>query len=338
VKALVAADCKSAQSPEAVAVLRQLGGYTAVIERAAVARLAGLPGNPRLSDDMRQRIQRGVRSRVADARVQVQAYINNTVIAPAGKAQGSWTPVVDGSPVATVSGRRAPLPLGSHAEVILTAPRLRLTGRLDLLRVTEAGAHITDYKTGAGSPCHAEQLQMYALLWDLDRDANPGGRSTASLTAAYPGHDVVFPIPSEPELRDFEKQVAASIHEADAELSADVPRAAPSAENCRNCGIRHLCDTYWTTIVPDPSSLPDKTKFDCQGLVGPQIGQHSWWLHPDGPDREKLLVQAPPSGPELPSGRHVRILGLRIDADPESVVTMASINAFSEVFRMTPAS
>ena len=336
VKALVAADCESAQSPEAVTVLRQLGGYTAVIERAAEARLAALPGNPRLNDDSRHRIQRGLRNKVADARVQVQAFITNAVIAPGGKAHEAGTPAAGRAPGAAVSGERAPLSLGLHAEVTLTVPQLRLTGRVDLLRIAEPGAHITDYKTGAESPSHAEQLRLYALLWDLDRDTNPGRRPVAGLTAAYPGRDAAIPVPGEPELRDIEKQIAVSIGEADAELAATTPRAVPSAENCGNCQVRHLCDAYWSTVAPDPSDLPDEARFDCQGMVGTANGPRSWWLHVDGPAQSKLLIQAPESGPELRPGHHVRILGLRIDADPDSRVTVASMNALTEVFRLSP--
>lgn len=339
VRALVAARCESAQSPEAVNVLRQLGGYTVVIERAAEARLKGLPGNPRLSNDLRQRIQRGLRDRVGDARVQVQAYISGAVIAPCGKEHGPGTPAAIGAPGAAVSGGRSPLSLGSHAEVILTAPQLRLTGRVDLLRIAESGAHITDYKTGAESPGHADQLRLYALLWDLDRDANPGRRPVASLTIAYPGHDVAVPVPGGPALRDIENQVAASIDEADAELATAVPRAVPSAENCVHCDVRHLCDAYWSTVAPDPSALPDQARFDCQGAVGTQYGQHSWWLHPEGSGHPAILIQVPPTGHELPPGHSVRILGLRIDADPESRATMASMNSATEVFRLSqPAS
>jgi hypothetical protein len=336
VKALVAAGCGSAQSPEAVNVLRQLGGYTAVIERAAETRLASLQGNPRLSDDLRQRIQRGLRGRVADARVQVQAYISNAIITPGRSTHEGGPSAATSVPGADTPGARVPLSRGTHTEVMLTALELRLTGRLDLLRVSEAGAHITDYKTGAGSPSHAEQLRLYALLWDLDRDANPRRRPVVSLTAAYPGRDTAIPVPGEAELRNIEKQVTASIDLADAELASDVPRAVPSAENCVNCEVRHLCDAYWTTVVPDPSGLPDGARFDCQGVVGTAHGPHSWWLHPYGPDRAKLLIQAPQSGRELLPG-HVRILGLRLDGDTDSTVTVASMNAMTEVFRLTPA-
>jgi PD-(D/E)XK nuclease superfamily len=334
-KALVAAGCESA-SPEAVTVLRQLGGYTAVIERAAEARLAGLQGNPRLNDDSRQRIQLGLLAKVADARVQVQVFTSNAVIAPGGEMRQARTPAAASAPGTAVPGERAPLSLGSHAEVTLRAPHLRVTGRVDLLRITESGVHMTDYKTGAESPGHAEQLRLYALLWNLDHDANHARRPVASLTAAYPGRDVAIPVPGDPELRDIEKETAASIGEADAELRAAKPRAVPSAENCGNCDVRHLCDAYWSTVAPDPLDLPDEARFDCQGTVGAANGLHSWWLHVNGSAQSQLLVQAPQWGPELRPGHQVRILGLRIDADPDSTVTVASMNTRTEVFQLSP--
>ena len=97
-----------------------------------------------------------------------------------------------------------------------------------------------------------------------------------------------------------------------------------------------MCDAYWSTVAPDPSDLPDEARFDCQGTVGTANGPRSWWLHVDGPAQSKLLIQAPESGPELRPGHHVRILGLRIDADPDSTVTVASMNALTEVFRLSP--
>ena len=86
VRALTATGCESARSAEAVAALRTLGGYTAIIEAAVKRRLAGLAGNPRVSDDLRKRIHRDLHSQVADARFQVQAYITALVLGPGRKA------------------------------------------------------------------------------------------------------------------------------------------------------------------------------------------------------------------------------------------------------------
>jgi hypothetical protein len=329
VKAIVAAGCESAQTPEAVAVLRQLGGYTAVIDGAVQTRMAALQGNPRLSDDLQERLRRGLDGRVPDARVQVQGYISRSVIASAGTPKATRKPAAADAP-----GGRGPLQPGSYAEVRLAAPQLRLTGRLDLLRVTGADVHITDYKTGAESPAHADQLRLYALLWDLDRDANPGRRPVASLTAAYPARDVAIPVPGESELRDMERQTEASIEEADAELAIAVPRPVPSAENCANCNVRHLCDVYWSVVAPEPSALPEEAKFDVQGMVSAPNGQHSWWFHPEGCDRKAVLIQVPP-GAGLPSGHRVRILGLRIHADPDFKTTVASMSSATEVFHLS---
>ncbi len=182
VKALVAADCQSAQSPEAVTVLRHLGGYTAVIERAAEARLARLPGNPRLSDDLRQRIQRGLRDRVADARVQVQAFISNAVITPGGRAPEAGTPAAARAPGADVSGERAPLSSGSHAEVTLTAPRLRLTGRVDLLRIAEPALTLPTTRPGPTVPSTRSNFGCTRCSGTSTvTQIPPGDRSPASL-------------------------------------------------------------------------------------------------------------------------------------------------------------
>ena len=97
---------------------------------------------------------------------------------------------------------------------------------------------------------HQDQLELYALLWDLDRDANPDRLPVTGLTAAYPGRDVTFPAPDQPGLRAIEDKVTASISSADAEIAAEVPRAVPSPENCGYCDVRHLCSDYWAAARP----------------------------------------------------------------------------------------
>lgn len=337
VRALTATGCESARSAEAVAALRTLGGYTAIIEAAVKGRLAGLAGNPRVSDDLRKRIHRDLHSQVADARFQVQAYITALVLGPGPgiKAAPAAHDAPAGTPGTFAARRRAPLGTGAHAEVTLRSARPRLMGRVDLLRVNDDGADITDYKTGVESASHQDQLELYALLWDLDRDANPGRLPVTRLTAAYPGRDVTFPAQDQPGLRAIEDKITASISTADAEIASDVPRAIPSAANCGPCDVRHLCGDYWATVAPDPAELGDGARLDCQGFVGAANGPRSWWLRLDGTGQSELLIQASPGAPELRPGRRVRILGLRVDVDPESGTAIASAGAATEVFTMT---
>jgi hypothetical protein len=338
VSTLTAAGCESARSAEAAAALRALGGYTAIIEAAVKERLAGLTGNPRVSEDLRRRIDRDLSAQVADARYRVQTYITALALGPGRKTAAAPDGAVPGAPGTSTAGKRAPLGTGAHAEVTLRSAHPRLTGRVDLLRVSEADADITDYKTGTESPSHQDQLELYALLWDLDRDANPDRLPVARLTAAYPGRDVTFPVPGQAGLRAIEVKISASISTADAEIAADVPRAIPSPANCGSCDVRHLCGDYWATAAPDPTVLADGARLDCQGLVGAANGPRSWWLHLDGPGQRELLLQSSPAGPELHPGRRIRILGLRMDADPESGSVAASAGAATEVFTMTASS
>lgn len=329
-KALTADGCDSSRSADAVGVLRRLGGYTAVIEGVTEARLKELDdGNPRVGADLRNRVARDLRARIPDARAHVQAYVSKSVLGPppggvsaigTGQAAGSGRPVL--SP-------------GAHPEVRLVARDLRIAGRVDLLRLDQDGAAITDYKTGVEDPGHRSQLETYALLWDLDRDVNPGKLPVTGLTAAYPGRDIAFPAPDGPAMRAIEENLAARIAEADAELAAPSPRAVPAAENCGTCEVRQLCDAYWESVAPDPAGLADQEWFDCQGTVRAANGPRGWWFRREpgtGPD---MLVQASRTGPGLATGERVRILGLRVTLDPESETTVAMMNSATEVFRLT---
>ena len=336
VTALVTAGCESPRDPAAVGVMRQLGGYTAIVEAAVAGRLARLEGNPRLGDDRRRRLERGLHDRVADARILVQTYLSKSSLTPgkpSSPAAGQEGESTGAAGQSAAPGRRALAP-GTHAEVTLVSAVPRLIGRLDLLRVGESGADITDYKTGAEKPGHQAQLEMYALLWDLDRAANPGRLPVSSLTAAYPNRDVALAVPDEVRKRELEHELVTRIASADAELATAVPRAIPAADTCRDCDVRHLCGDYWSAIAPDPATLTDGTRFDCQGTVGTRNGQHSWWLHSQGNGRPDLLLQAPPAGPELTTGRRIRILGLRRIDEPESRAAMAAITGSAEIFNL----
>jgi len=336
VSALTASGCGTVRSAEAVAVMRALGGYTAVIEAAAAKRLAGLAGNPRVGEDLRRRIGRAVQAQVPEARYQVQAYIARTALGPARKAAGA-PGAAAGAPGPSAASGRQPLGPGAHAEAMLRSAQPRLTGRIDLLRVSETGAAITDYKTGSESPSHRDQLELYALLWDLDQESNPGGLPATSLTAAYPDRDLTFSAPDDAGLRAIEDKVTVAVKAADAEISSDAPRAVPSPDNCGSCDVRQLCADYWAVAAPGLANLADGTRFDCQGLVSTVNGPRSWWLRLDGDGQPELLVRSSPAGPGLQPGRRVRIMGLRADIDPEAEqgTIAASAGVTSEVFTMT---
>jgi len=336
VTALVDAGCESPGAAGAADVLRELGGYTAVTERMLDERMAQLDANPRLDEDGRQRLNRDLHGRVAEARAQVQAYLSRAKLPRGGSGKVSAGMASGDSGGEPAFGRK-PVGSGAHAETPLAAEELRLMGRVDLLTITEDRVDITDYKTGIEDPSHLDQLNLYALLWDLDRVVNPDRRPIAELTVAYPSRDVTISAPGESALRDLESSLKLRIASADEEIDTPVPRAAPSYEHCRFCQVRQLCDDYWSRMVPDPATLADGTWFDYQGVVGLQNGARSWWMLREGSGQKQLLLRTTATAPALSIGLRIRALGLRLDEDPEVDATVAVMTGWSEVFFLTAA-
>lgn len=331
VKALADAGVESPQSAAATGVLRSLGGLTAVVESEASRQLAPLAGNPRLSSDRRRRLALDLQAKVSDARVHVQTYLSRTKFVPSAPRMRSTT-----GEAGTSRRERYELRDGSHAEANLVAEHLRLHGRIDLLTVAGDEVDIVDYKTGAHSEGHADQLRLYALLWGTDAKSNPAGLGVASLTAAYPGHDVKVEVPSAVELENLTAGLRTMIAAADSEITSAAPAARPSRENCHYCAVRHLCADYWTSVAPELAEVEQGDFFDYEGVVGEQNGQRSWWLLGDTGQPELLLRTTTPI-PAFVIGDRVRLLGLRRDAEPETTWPIGSLTVATEVFLLEPS-
>jgi hypothetical protein len=328
VKALVKAGCMSTRSAEAVAVLRELGGYTAVVQGVLDAQLARLDGNPRLSNDRREQVIRALGEWVPEAREQIQTYRNRMELRP-GAATAPST--VASAP--DEFAKRCPVRAGDHPERELVAEELRLKGRVDLLSVEADGATITDFKTGAEDPAHHDQLRMYALLWTEDREANPDGMAVAALVAAYPSHDVPVVVPDAAELADLRAEVVGRTAAADLAVDVDVA-AAVVGEQCELCNVRGLCDAYWATGAPNTADVADGAWYNLQGTVVRENGVKSWVLRETRTGRE-ILVRTPNPSFALLLGHEVRILGARRTIDPdEEDALIASLTSVSEVLQV----
>jgi hypothetical protein len=329
VKALVRAGCDSSNSVEAVAVLRELGGYSAVASGALKARLAKLEGNPRMDAVRRARLLRHLEDQIPEARTEIQGYLHRMSLVPnQGDASGSASqPASDDSSTPT----RRPLGTGSHPEASLRVDSLRVEGRIDLLTVSSDRVDIVDYKTGAEDPSHLDQLRFYAMLWDQDDVANSACTPLGVLTASYPATDVTIQAPNESELLALVASASARVTDADKQVEAKAP-VAITGDHCRLCSVRSLCAPYWQQVAPDPARVPGGTWFDYEGIVGQQNGIKSWqMLHRDSGNAELLLRTTSVGGP-MEQGQRLRLLGLRRDDDPEIKSTVATLTANSEVF------
>ncbi|WP_264703843.1 RecB family exonuclease [Micropruina sonneratiae] len=326
-KALANAGVASPRTAEASEVLVTLGGLRAVVEDETARQLVPLETNPRLSADRKRRLQRQLRERTHDARAQVQTYLSRTrfvrgapraAVAPTGQRH-------------TSKGDRRALAAGSHAEVRLVADSLRLHGRVDLLTIEDARVEIVDFKTGAESPSHADQLHLYALLWNADDKSNPGHLRATTLTAAYRDHEVSVDVPGRSEFAGLAAKLKAEINHASQEAGSDSPSANPSADTCNGCSVRHLCPAYWESVAPAKSSSPDDDWFDLEAVIGEKNGQRSWWLL-DGDGRQQMLLRAATMEPGFKVGDRVRLLGLRPESDPEVPSPIGSMVVTTEVF------
>lgn len=328
-RALADAGVASPHSEDATRVLRELGGLTLVIEAEIAGQLAPLETNPRLTDERRRRLDRLLHEQGQHARAQVQTYLSRTRFVP-GTAKPERVPKGLHHPQTSQRKRHA-LVDGSHSEVWLVADDLRLHGRVDLLTVDGELVEIVDYKTGADSPSHADQLRLYALLWSADNTSNPRHLTATRLAAAYRDHDRNVAVPGPAEMSVLSAQVEAEIITASREAGAVSPVARPSVETCASCSVRHLCPAYWASVAPRMAPTQEDCWFDLEGVIGDENGRRSWWLL-DAAGTRKLLLRSATSDPGFVVGDVVRLLGLHRESDPDVAFPIGTIAAASEVF------
>lgn len=333
VKALAAAGCTSTRTREAFEVIKALGGYSAVVADAMARRLERLVGNPRISATTLQRTERLLRDRTEEARAQVQEYLSRVTLPAA------VTPLAEAGEVVSDEGRpafgRRKLSAGAHPEAVLADEHLRLMGRIDLLKISDQQVAIVDYKTGGQDPRHLDQLRMYALLWEIDRVANPNRRPVTELSVAYSHREVTMTAADIGDLHELKADIRRRITAADDRSASPVPEARPSPEMCVVCPVRGICNAYWSTVTPNPNELDDGTWFDFEAVVGPANGVRSrWMLHQHGTGQRRLLLRTTPTAPALLEGTTIRVLGARFIVDSEVPAPVAVLSASAELVTM----
>lgn len=322
VQALVNSGCASVKSAEAVAVLKQLGGYSAVVREMMMNRLRRLDDNPRLTKPTRERLTDQLEQRIPEAREEVQHYLIRLELTPR-EAE------VTHAEGAGVSAHRA-RGIGTHCEATLRADDLRIWGRVDLLNVGPERVDLTDYKTGAEDESHFDQLRFYALLWDQDRVSNDRCTPLGRLTVSYPNNEQTIPAPDNAELQRLAIEIEARVDAADNAIHADDPAAVPG-DHCGYCSVKSLCADYWTG-TPDPQELVSGSWFDFEGVVDERNGIKSWWLREVQPRGRRLLLRTSTVHPSIELGQHLRLLGLRRDEDPDTDAAVAVLTGSAEIF------
>jgi hypothetical protein len=335
---LVRAGCESAQSGTAVAVMRRLGGYTAIVEKAALKLVADLQENPRLATRI-PLLKRSLLRRIPQLRERVQKVLSRLRLSQRTPATSPANPGDD---------RRRPLGLGSYAEVRLHAPRIGWRGTADLLTVTADGSEISDFKTGAASESHAFQLQVYALLWHRDSELNPHAKLALRLVVSYTNVDVDVPPLTAEGMHTFERLLVERSEGARQRLELRPPPATPAADVCAWCPVRHLCEEYWRpgTLRQISPLTEDGDRYEDLEIE---------LLAPHGPGMWTAAVRGSSSLKEgsavrvqvdavhaalMRKGRVLRILGTRVielvEFDADASATLIAPSMWTELFVVDP--
>jgi hypothetical protein len=311
---------------DAVGVLRVLGGWHGIVLDAIALQLSRFDGNPRVSSDRLDQTRDVLVRRAPEAADQVKALLRRGAL-PAAK-RGKLLEVAG---AAESRDRRKPAARGTHVEHEVTAEDLRLSGRIDLLQIDDVDVIITDFKTGEEDEAHADQVRLYALLWDRDREVNPERRPVTQLRVAYPRYERAVAVPDERELRELECGIVTRIAAADAVTSTRSPEALPGELTCQYCQVKHLCDSYWNAVPPSVAETSADEWFDLEVRAMRPQGSRSWYVETIREPALQLLVRTAETNVSFPHGSRLRLLGVRRAVDPDDTSRLVvSMSATSE--------
>lgn len=328
-KQLMRAGVPSLSDPSAPQVLRELGGYTRVVEECVERILKRYIDNPRAGALM-EHAQRALRGQVPTLRVRVQSMLsrlrlpNSAPPAPAASAPKSGGPPP-----------RLPLVNGIYPEVEVHAKSIGWKGKIDLLVLSDDACQITDFKTGATDEAHKFQVRAYAVMWRLDDELNPSGRAADRIVISYTSHEVDVAPLTTLGIAELSQELLEKRHAVETALEARPPAARPSPETCRYCGVRQLCDVYWKSA--DHSFSNDGRFGDVELKVIGRHGSTSWdalVVRGHGMRSGTPALLRLTTGDSIEAGRCVRVLdgALARDVEDAEGPLIVTLGLFSEAY------
>lgn len=328
-KQLAHANVLSLSDPSAPQVLKDLGGYTRVVEDCVERILKRYVDNPRASALM-EHAQRTLRDQVPTLRARVQSMLSRVRLPKS-------TPSAPTASVPKSGGSLPRLPLisGIYPEVEVRAKSIGWKGKVDLLVLGDDACEITDFKTGAADEAHKFQVRAYAVMWRLDDELNPSGRAVDRLVLAYGSQDVDVAPPSASEIDDLGRQLLARRQAAETALDARPPSAHPNTETCRYCAVRQLCDAYWasaTQVVSDDGRFGD-IELKITGRHGPTSWDAVVVRARNLPAKTPALLRLQ-QHEEFKEGTRVRVLdgALARDSEDDAAPAIVTLGVLSEAY------
>lgn len=334
--ALIDAGCGGIADAQAIVVLRNLGGFTSVIAKEIDVVMS------RMADNFRMQAHAAAfkvkfTGETPAIRERVQLLLSQLCWTPADPREARPRK----TPADKNSGGAGP---GVYRELALRAAALRWRGIADLVEVTSSHVTITEFKTGAQTVQHAEQLQTYAVLWRLDERLNPAGRPVDRLVLSYPGKTLAVSPPDSPLIETLEAQLLAKADEARAACAHNPPAAKLGRDTCPFCPVRQLCEEYWDAGATVAGGSPLDQVGDCELLITGANGNRSWRARllriagsgtPALQQNCVLYANDTITGAPLAAGGHYRVLNCRLqteDTGTEMAIAVG-LTSSSEVFQ-----
>ncbi len=299
--------------------LRDLGGYSQLIDDAIREVLDGLEGNPRA----RATIPTWRRRLIEDhetIRHRVQSTLRQVVI------QGGRVPVSG-----TSSSGAMRIENSVFAEFHLSSRDMPLHGWADLLACGEPVDRVIDFKTGQASESHEDQLRLYAALWL--KDERNALRRPVAMTAIYGEVEQHFGELMESEATGVLDKWQSRIQEAQEILGEATVQATPERELCALCPVKVACDSYWDRLVPIQSARTLEF-VDVEATIVEKLGtrtsQVALLRAPDG--LVVHIVHSESGKQDFAVGDRIRILGASVRTGDEEVEPSLRVGRNAEVF------
>lgn len=318
--------CGSFDDPETIALMRNLGGFSSVIEKCVEETLSQFMDNPRANGrlgDMKRYLNEKKGEIRENARILLSRMLGYRPVARRDPSDGY--------------GENTPLGHGVHPEVRLVNEEMKWEGIADVIILSSDECEIRDIKTGMPKEEHAEQLRIYSLLWLLDTRKNPAGRPATKLTISYIHGDVNVPLLTTSGVASFRDELVVRTNASKEKLTRNPPEAIPSPDGCRYCTVRHLCDTYWKTETQKTLSKngPGGAMLDIEVQVVGIHGSKSYdvvsVVSSVLPENTPLIYRFSGNGDGLKKGDRIRLLGVTMVKEEDDEATEQMILSSSKI-------
>lgn len=324
--------CISVNDPKTISVLKQLGGYTNILQESLGNITENYRDNPRFERNKNYFINK-LQEDIPRLRPNLQCMLAN--LKP---PFASYPSLIEKQNFMNDS-----LTPGSYLEIKIKPEEMGWVGIADLMNISDDFIEIVDFKTGGFHEEHILQIRIYCLLWTKDKILNPKARTVNKLTLCYSSGNVDVAVPSSIELGSLEKELSDRRQMALNAIKSDQPKAIPN-DHCQWCDVRHLCDDYWNQLMRKSkriSGLQNQKYFGdlqiritkirnlltCEGTV-----EASEYLGSSSPILMHMTINANPWAAFLTENISLRILNASVETYKNEIVGDVVIISTTEIF------